>query len=143
LERGNTDLVPIRGYRIDSCFVCNPYKNGVAEKDQPIRLMMDISAELSYDQTFPVAGKADGTDNITFTREWKNVEVTNITLVDETGTDIEGSSAYVFKPGNEYRIYIHFSRTGVDVVAREQIWNFDGVHFIPILGGDIPSSTEK
>ncbi len=42
----------------------------------------------------------------------------------------------MFKPGNEYRIYIHFYRTGVNLTAQELPWNYGGPHYIEIEGGD-------
>jgi len=137
LARGNTDLVPIRGYDIDSCFVCNPISGGIVTQNMPIRLKMDIRAEMSYDQSFPEPDNESVTDNLTFIKEWKGVELSAIDKVDESGTIVAGDPVKLFKPGNEYRVYIHFSLTGVSLAAREMPWNYAGIHFVPIVGGDL------
>jgi len=136
LARGNTDQVPISGCVIDSCFVCNRISGGGAVQDKPIRLRMDIRAEMSYDMTFPKPDNESTTDNVTFTREWPGVELSAIEKVDDSGATVPGDPVRLFKAGNEYRVYIHFSRTGVNLAAREMPWDYAGIHPVPIIGGD-------
>lgn len=134
LEKGSTDRVPVRGMIIDSCFVCNPITDGVVQVNQPIKLKMDISAQMSFDPDFP-----DASENFTFTREYNNVVLDAIYHV-EIGADgkpvTTREKISLFKPGNEYRIYIHFSLSGVNLVAREVVWGFGGIHYITIVGSD-------
>lgn len=147
LSRHATDRVPISGMYIDSIFVCNPIVNGeIKSAANSIHLKMDISAELSFHPDFP---KSDGsgsttdggstTDDLTFTRTWKNIELEAIYgfMQDTEGnvTVDKNSPVKLFKPGNEYRIYIHFYRTGVNLTALEMPWNYGGVHYITIPGG--------
>lgn len=159
LQKNATDRVPIDGMVIDSCYVCNPIVDGAVQVARnKIQLKMDISAEMSFDPNFPMKDEpnspsADGgsmggdsteddgsgstTDDLTFTRTWKDVILETIQevsigadgSVNETGLPVKE-----FKPGNEYRIYIHFSRTGVNLVARELPWDYGGVHSITIPG---------
>lgn len=137
LQRNPVDRVPIGGMVIDSCFVCNPIVDGVAGTGA-IQLKMDISAELSYDFTFPASG--DNGEDITFTYEWKDV---TLDAINEVRVDADGNVHKVdppvavteFRPGNEYRVYIQFNRTGVNLVAEELPWNYGGVHYININGG--------
>ncbi len=141
LQRNAVDRVPIYGMKIDSCYVCNPIDaaSGNPVVNQPIRLKMDITAELSFSFDFP-KGDPSTTDDLTFTRTWPGVELGAIYEVNDKG---EATTASVsrFKPGNEYRVYIHFSRTGVNLVALQLPWNYGGVHYITIPGGD-QTSTE-
>ncbi len=135
-HENKADRVPIRGMAIDSCYVCNPIVDGEVQKNSPIQLKMDISAEMSYNFNFPLPDdKGTTTDNMTFTRQWENVVLQNIYTVDATG-NVTTVPIYEFKPGYEYRIYIHFNRTGVNLVAKEMDWDYEGVHFITITGGD-------
>lgn len=141
LKRNASDRVPINGMNIDSCYVCNPIEGGAVSRGQQIRLKMDISAELSFHPDFPMSDGGDGgstTDDLTFIRTWKNVQLDAIYNVDEDGNVIttESGKVKIFKSGNEYRIYIHFHRTGVDLTALEMPWNPGGVHYITISGGD-------
>lgn len=138
------DRVPIYGMFIDSCYVCNPFADKTVRADQPIRLKMDITAEMSYDPNFPLGDEPSGTpddgsgsttDNLTFTRTWTGRTINSIEEVDADGQKT-GKPVTVFEPGCEYRIYIHFYRTGVDLVARKLPWNDGGSHYIPIPGGD-------
>jgi len=138
LTRNASDRVPISGMYIDSCYVCNPMDGTVG--GQPIRIKMDISAELSFHPDFPLSDAGDGstTDDLTFTRTWTNVQLNAIYPLDKDGNAIKEEEGKVreFKPGNEYRIYIHFYRTGVNLTALEMPWNPGGVHYITIPGGD-------
>lgn len=141
LKRNASDRVPINGMHIDSCYVCSPVENGAVSPGRPIRLKMDISAELSFPSDFPLGDSGDGestTDDLTFTRTWKDVELGAIYHLGEDGKVIvaENEKVKVFKPGNEYRVYIHFYRTGVNLTALEMPWNPGGVHYITIPGGD-------
>ncbi len=142
------DRVPIYGMFIDSCFVCNPFNNetgAVQPATQAIKLKMDITAQLSFDPNFPepTGGTAgDGTTgddqaspNLTFTRTWEGM-ITTIKEVDPATGNETVNPVTVFEPGCEYRIYIHFYRTGVDLVARKLPWDSGGSHYIPIPGGD-------
>lgn len=142
LQKGNTDRVPIDGMAIDSCYVCNPMADGEPQTNQPIRLKMDIRAEMSFDPNFPKNEEGSDASDLTFTREWKGVELKAIHEV-EIGADGEVKETErpveLFKAGNEYRIYIHFHRTGVNLAARELPWNFSGPHYIVIPGGDKPA----
>lgn len=142
------DRVPISGQRLDSCYVCNPYVNGTEQTNLPIRLKMDISAaELSYDLSFPNADedtetvKGNTNDNVTFTRSWPDVEVKAIYETKSDGTASENTITS-FRPGREYRIYLHFNRTGVNLVAREHPWNIGGLHYIGIIGSDTKPTPE-
>jgi len=136
LERKATDRVPIDGMYIDSCYVCNPIgADGKPIIGDPIRLKMDISAEMSFDRNFPKPDGESVTDDMTFTRVWTNVELPSIYKVNESGVP-QSTTISQFLPGNEYRIFIHFSRTGVYLVARELPWNVAGSHYITISGGD-------
>lgn len=137
-----TDRVPIGGMVLDSCYVASPINAGVVSRGN-IRLRMDISAEMSFDPNFPQrdegASGGSTTDDLTFTREWKNVTLDAIyeVQINADGTVTKKPDIVrEFKAGNEYRVYITFSRTGVDLVARELPWNFGGVHHIVIIGGD-------
>ncbi len=142
LHRNASDRVPISGMYIDSCYVCNPIVDGAVSIEQPIRLKMDISAELSFHPDFPLNDSGDGaitTDDLTFTRIWTGVELDAIYPLNEDGsvnTTADAAKVKVFKPGNEYRVYIHFYRTGVNLTAMEMPWNPGGVHYITISGGD-------
>ena len=140
LTKNASDRVPIDGMVLDSCYVCNPI---IEEKLQSgtIQLKMDISAELSFDPNFP---KKDGdgsiTDDLTFKRTWKDVLLESIKVVDfdDKGNAIATDTPVTeFKPGNEYRVYIKFHRTGVNLVAKELPWNYGGIHYITIQGGEI------
>lgn len=154
------DRVPIYGMFIDSCFVCNPFNNetGAVQANKPIQLKMDITALLSYDPNFPDApdapndaaggstgvdvgggdtsGDGEGNGNLTFWRTWREMKITSIKELDPATGEETGASETVFEPGCEYRIYIHFYRTGVDLVARKLPWDSGGSHYIPIPGGD-------
>jgi len=137
LKRETTgDRVPIGGMFIDSCYVCNPIRDGVVEVKQPIRLKMDISAEMSYDNSFPKPDGESTTDDLTFVREWKDMELSAIYEIDETGAATT-NKVYEFEPGKEYRIYIRFNRSGVNLVARELPWDYGGLHYITIPSGDV------
>ena len=142
LSRHATDRVPISGMYIDSIFVCNPIDAGeIQSTANPIRLKMDVSAELSFHPDFPQSdGSSSTTDDLTFTRKWEGVE---LEAIYEFKQDTQGNVTVDknkpvkwFKPGNEYRIYIHFYRTGVNLTALEMPWNYGGVHYITIPGGD-------
>jgi len=140
LRRNISDRVPIDGMVIDSCYVCNPLENGNVKTDKAIRLKMDISAELSFDPNFSMNdGSGSTTDDLTFTREWKGITLGAIYRV-TIGADGKAQTTDIaieeFKPGNEYRVHIHFHRTGVNLVAQELPWNYGGVHYIAIPGGD-------
>ena len=147
LSRHATDRVPISGMYIDSIFVCNPIVNGeIKSTANSIHLKMDISAELSFHPDFPKSDDGDSTtdggsttDDLTFTRTWKNVELEAIYgFTQDTEGNVtvnKNSPVKLFKPGNEYRIYIHFYRTGVNLTALEMPWNYGGVHYITIPGG--------
>lgn len=144
LQRNATDRVPIDGMDIDSCYVCNPIdEDGNVKNSVPIRLKMDISAEMSFDPNFPMNdGSGSTTDDLTFTREWKGVTLDAIHQVKiGSNGEVQTTDTAIdeFKPGNEYRIYIHFHRTGVNLVARELPWNYGGIHYITIPGGDKPT----
>lgn len=144
LQKNATDRVPIDGMNIDSCYVCNPIdENGSVKKGSPIQLKMDISAEMSLDPNFPMNdGSGSTTDDLTFTREWKGVTLDAIYVVTiglNGKVQMTDTAIDEFKPGNEYRIYIHFHRTGVNLVARELPWNYGGIHYITIPGGDKPT----
>lgn len=144
LQKNAADRVPIEGMAIDSCYVCNPIDKNGAVRQGDIRLKMDLSAEMSFDPNFPVQeagiGSGSAADDITFTREWKDVVLDAIYLVDEKG-DVPTNKEPVkeFKAGKEYRIYIRFNRTGVNLVARELPWNYGRSHYITIPGG-VPQS---
>lgn len=141
LQKNAADRVPIEGMAIDSCYVCNPIDaNGVVRQGN-IRLKMDLSAEMSFDPNFPVqeadGGSGSAADDITFTREWTDVVLDAIYLVDDNGKVPTGKDPVKeFKAGKEYRIYIRFNRTGVNLVARELPWNIGGSHYITIQGGE-------
>lgn len=144
LQRNATDRVPIDGMDIDSCYVCNPIdEDGSVKKGNPIQLKMDISAEMSFDPNFPMNdGSGSITDDLTFTREWKGVTldaIYGVTIGSNGEVQTTDTAIDEFKPGNEYRIYIHFHRTGVNLVARELPWNYGGIHYITIPGGDKPT----
>jgi len=147
LEKNSTDRVPIYGMSIDSCYVCNPIEHGEVVTKQPIRLKMDISAEMSFDPNFPMSDDSGSdADNLTFTREWKDVTVDHIyrvTIGSDGKADTTDEPVTTFKPGNEYRIYIHFNRTGVNLVAKELPWNYANNHYITIPGGDKQNGEQK
>ncbi len=140
LQRSDTDRVPINGMVIDSCYVCNPMAQGEIQTDQPIRLKMDICAEMSFDPNFPTTvGSGSPTHNLTFIRKWTDVEVGAIYQVESGANGMVQETTQpilAFKPGNEYRIYIHFHRTGVNLAAQELPWNYGGIFYIGIPGGD-------
>ena len=142
LQKGKADRVPIYGMVIDSCYVCDPMEGGAA---QPIRLKMDIRAEMSFDPNFPKDDSDSGASDLTFTHAWTNVELGAIYEV-EIGADgkalVTDRPVRQFKAGKEYRIYLHFYRTGVNLTARELPWNFGGVHYIVISGGDEQAGEE-
>ncbi len=164
LQRSDTDRVPIDGMSIDSCYVCNPMaEDGTTLINQPIRLKMDIRAEMSFDPNFPMKddkdtdtgdsgtsgdtddGSGSLTDDLTFTREWKNVTVdaiAEVTIAADGTVQKTNESVREFAPGCEYRIYIHFYRTGVNLAAQEWPWNFDGIHYITIPGGNQSGTKE-
>lgn len=143
LKGNEVDLVPIGGMRIDSCYVCNPFENGKVKTNQAIRLKMDISAELSFSQDFPLPdGDGTATDNLTFTREWKGATLSAIYKVDKDGIQ-QTAMVDEFKPGCEYRIHIRFNRTGVNLVARELPWNYGGIHYVTIPGGGNQNDTNE
>lgn len=139
LRKNASDRVPIDGMVLDSCYVCNPIIEGKLQSGA-IQLKMDINAELSFDPNFPQKDD-DGsvTDDLTFKRIWKNVLLESIKVVefdDKGDATVKDESVTEFKPGNEYRVYIHFYRTGVNLTALEMPWNYGGVHYITIPGGD-------
>jgi len=151
----SSNRVPIAGMAIDSCYVASPLNENGTEKAGNIRLKMDISAEMSYSSAFPMPDgtytDAEGntvsgtvTDNLTFTRKWKGVVLDAIKTmsVDDSGNPTETDTPVeLFKPGNEYHVYIHFNRTGVDIAARQLPWNYGGIHYIAIIGKD-PTTPE-
>jgi len=146
LTKNASDRVPIDGMVLDSCYVCNPIENGKVQSGT-IQLKMDISAELSFDPNFP---KKDGdgsiTDDLTFKRTWEEVTLKSIEVVefDDKGNAIATDNPVTeFKPGNEYRVYITFHRTGVNLVAKELPWNYGGIHYITIQGGDIENNNDS
>ncbi len=146
----SSNRVPIAGMEIDSCYVASPLKEDGTVKTGHIRLRMDISAEMSFDPAFQMPDgtytDAEGktvsgtvTDNLTFTRKWEEVELNAIKTIsfDDKGKPIVTDNLVTaFKPGNEYRVYIHFNRTGIDIAARQLPWNYGGVHYIAIVGTD-------
>jgi len=137
LQRSDTDRVPIDGMVIDSCYVCNPMAQGKIQTDEPIRLKMDISAEMSFDPNFPKNDTDGSSSDLTFIRKWTDMEIGAIYQVeiDAAGAVQETTQPIgMFKPGCEYRIYIHFHRTGVDLAAQELEWNYSGPHYIEIKG---------
>lgn len=147
LTKNASDRVPIDGMVLDSCYVCNPI---IEEKLQSgtIQLKMDISAELSFDPNFPKKDGDDGsvTDDLTFKRTWKDVLLESIKVVefDDKGNAIATDTPVTeFKPGNEYRVYIKFHRTGVNLVAKELPWNYGGIHYITIQGGEIENNNDS
>lgn len=145
LEKHATDPVPVYGMSIDSCYVSNPIINGVVQSSDQhrIRLKMDISAELSFDPDFQMSdGNGSTTDDLTYTHTWEGVPLDAIYQVDAEGNKT-GATVHEFKPGMEYRIYIHFYRKGVNLVAIEQPWNLGGVHYITISGADKQNKTPK
>jgi len=138
LSRNAADRVPINGLKIDSCYICNDFdtEKGIVIADKPIKLKMDVTAELSFSSNFPLTDEDSETDDFTYTRTWPGVEVSAIYKVDSNGNVPASPTAIKeFKPGNEYRIYIHFYRTGVNLTAIESDWNYGGVHYIAIPGG--------
>jgi len=150
LQRNAIDRVPVDGMVLDSCYVCNPIVDGTVQTGT-IQLKMDISADLSFDWDFPLADSESTTDGLTYTREWKDV---TLNAIYEMETDADGNvqpterTVTEFKPGNEYRVYITFSRTGVNLVAKELPWDYDGIHYVTIIGGDpqpptTPEQTEQ
>lgn len=142
LQRHALDRVPVYGMPIDSCYVCNNMVNGVVQSSpvHPIRLRMDITAELSFDPDF-TESDSDGavTDNLTYTHTWRDMELEAIYQVDAAGNKTS-QTVHEFKPGMEYRVYIHFFRKGVNLVAEEHPWNVGGVHYISISGSDRPKN---
>ncbi len=143
LQKNATDRVPIDGMVIDSCYVCNPIAGGLVQSGASIKLKMNITALMSFDPNFPMQDEPSGTpgdgsgsttDNLTFTETWEGVTV-EVKTVDNAGNKTE-TPVSEFCPGYEYRVYIHFHRTGVDLVARQLPWNDGGSHYIPIPGGD-------
>ncbi len=138
LQRNAIDRVPIDGMVLDSCYVCNPIVDGTVQTGT-IQLKMDISAELSFDWNFPTPESESASGGLTYTREWKDV---TLNAIYEVEIDADGNARPTerevteFKPGNEYRVYITFSRTGLNLVAKELRWDFDGEHHIAIIGGD-------
>lgn len=142
LQKDNANRVPIDGMVIDSCYVCNPIENGAVQTNKPIKLKMDISAELSFDPTFSYDSS---TSSLTFTRDWKGKVLTIYKV--ETGADgkphTTTQTVTEFKPGNEYRIHLCFYRTGVNLTALEMPWNFGGSHYIVITDGDAQPEQEN
>jgi len=135
LQKNATDRVPIDGMVIDSCYVCNPIEDGKVQSGTSIKLKMNITALMSFDPNFPMpdeAGDPTG-ENLTFNKTWEGMTV-EVKEVDNDGNKTE-TSVTEFRPGYEYRVYIHFHRTGVDLVARQLPWNDGGSHYIPIPGG--------
>ncbi len=97
---------------------------------------MDITAELSFNPEFPASSSTGSTtDEITYTHTWRDMELEAIYQVDANGNKT-AQTVHEFKPGMEYRVYIHFFRKGVNLVAIEQPWNVGGVHYISISGSD-------
>ncbi len=138
LQRNASDRVPIDGNYVDSCYVCNPTANGTVTVGQPIRLRMDISAEMSFHPDFPESDSGQDsstTDDLTFTRTWNEVQLTAIYQIDEKGDKVD-EKVTEFKPSREYRVFIHFHRSGVNLTAMEMPWNYGGVHYITISGDD-------
>ncbi len=138
LQRHATDRVPVYGMAIDSCYVCNNIVDGVVQSSatHQIKLKMDITAELSFNPEFPASSSTGSTtDEITYTHTWRDMELEAIYQVDANGNKT-AQTVHEFKPGMEYRVYIHFFRKGVNLVAIEQPWNVGGVHYISISGSD-------
>lgn len=139
LKGSAVDLIPLKkngSTTIDSCFVCNPMDvDGKIQIGQQIQLKMDISAELSPSQDFPKPDSESSTDDITYTKTWTNYTVP-IFGVDKDGNVNDKEIITEFKPGKEYRIYLHFFRSGVYLVAKELPWYMGGEHYVVIQGGD-------
>ena len=126
LQRNATDRVPIDGMDIDSCYVCNLIEeDGSVKKGNPIQLKMDISAEMSFDPNFPMNdGSGSITDDLTFTREWKGVTldaIYGVTIGSNGEVQTMDTAIDEFKPGNEYRIYIHFHRRSSTEIGRAHV----------------------
>lgn len=140
LSRNATDRVPIDGMPIDSCYVCNPFdETGAVQIRQPIQLRMDIRAEMSFDPNFPMGDGSSTTDDLTFTREWRNVTlpaINRVSIGDDGKVTVLTDEISEFEPGCEYRIFIHFNRTGVNLVAWRMKWNHGGSHYVVIQSGD-------
>ncbi len=134
LSRNASDNIPIAGLVIDSCYVCNKIADNGTPVTGPIQINMDISAELSFSMNFPVDDST--TDGLTYTHSWNaTAEIKEVTI-DALGNVTPSTTPVTdFKPGNEYRIYIHFYRTSVNLTALEMPWNYGGVHYITISGG--------
>jgi len=136
-----TDRVPVTGMALDSCYVASPLDTDGNARRGKIELRMDITAELSFDFPFPLPDGSstdeDGsvTDDMTFTHTWPDMTVDAIKVVDADG-NLTGSVVDFFRPGDEYRVYIHFTRTGVNMVARQLPWFEGGSHTVVIVGGD-------
>lgn len=143
-SRNPTYLIPIEGAVVDSCFVCNPITKGTSTTGA-IKLKMDISAELSFSLDFPVDDAGSTTDDLTFTRTWNDViiDIKEVAIDAQGNTTIKDTQVTEFKPGNEYRIYLHFFRTGINLTALEMPWDYGGVHYITISGGEQPASSPK
>lgn len=143
-----SDRIPVKGMALDSCYIVSPLTTEGFPRKGKIELRMDISAEMSYDFPFPLpddeADTTDSstTDDMTFTRTWTDMTVNAIKVVDANG-NVTDTNVDVFKPGNEYHVYIHFSRTGVNMVARELPWSYGGIHYIAIIGGDPAQSPAR
>lgn len=135
LSRNAADRVPIEGMVIDSCYVSNPITKG-ASTTGTIQLMMDISAELSFSLDFPVDDSSSTTDDLTYTHTWSDVpiDIKEVSVDNLGNITVKDTMVTEFKPGNEYRIYLHFFRTGVNLTALEMPWNYGGVYYIPISG---------
>lgn len=146
LQRNTGDRVPIDGMSIDSCYVCSPIDEAGVVSTGNIRLKMDISAEMSFDPNFPMTDGDSATDDLTFTRVWRGVTVDAIYKVEvDAAGNVQTKNERVteFEAGCEYRVYIRFNRTGVNLVAKELPWNFNGVHYITIPGGDQSSDDQS
>ncbi len=136
LKKPTVDRVPITGMDIDSCYVCNPIGTDGKVRTGKIQLRMDISADMSYHPGFPrPEGDDHDTNDLTFTRKWEGVTVSEIKELDEAG-NATANNVIEFKPGHEYRIYIHFFRSGIHLVAKEMPWNEGGLHYVTIPGSD-------
>ncbi len=111
-------------HRFDSCYVCNPYVEGVkTEWGSEISLEMTIEATHSFYVNFEKSEQ----------RVWEN-QKTLIYQVEEGEKTEEGIMN--FEPGREYRIYLNFHRLGVNLIAKEVDWEEGGLHYVPIMPSD-------
>ncbi|MCD8318282.1 MAG: hypothetical protein LUC45_05325 [Paraprevotella sp.] len=111
---------------LDSVYVCGDLdrKGGFTTGQGDLYLKMNIQAQFTYASEFPT-GYTDDNAQV-FYKKWVDQSVPVYGL--------DGNPINSFLPGYEYRIYIHFYKTGVYLEAKKVKWKEGGTHYVDFGG---------